>query len=151
MIITEGVKENDFWVRSNKEYVNITSLTLKVYNNIKIILDNNKLKYYTYTPRENKIKTLILKGITADYSKNDVLSHINNRKLLDTHVTSIARIPFDKTDPNRIFFLIQLAPESKTVTLTRLKYLFNQPVKWERLRKKEVIQCRRCQRVGHAS
>lgn len=151
MIISEDVKEEDFWIRANKEYINITSLTLEVYNSIKKILDKNQLKYYTYTPRENKTKTLVLKGISADYSETDVLNHINNRKLLDTQVASVTRIPFDKTDPNRIFFLIQLAPESKTVALTRLKCLLNQPVKWERLRRKEVFQCRRCQRVGHAS
>lgn len=64
---------------------------------------------------------------------------------------SVTKIAYEKEDPTKTFFLVQLSAESKTVALTRLKYLLSQPIKWERLERKEVFQCRRCQKIGHAS
>lgn len=46
-------------------------------------------------------------------------------------------------------FLVQTAAGSKLANLFAINRLAHQLLKWERLRKNDTIQCKRCQRLGH--
>lgn len=46
--------------------------------------------------------------------------------------------------------LVQLTNDSPTADLLKVKALAYQRIRWERLRKPLLYQCRRCQRVGHS-
>ncbi|CAG5093154.1 Protein of unknown function [Cotesia congregata] len=104
---------------------------------------------YLY-PQGKKKVTLVLKGVTSNYNEHDVKNFISNKKLQDVNIEKVTKLQFDKKDPNRFFFLVYLSPDSKAAALTKLRYVLNQPVRWEKIKKKAVFQCRRCQRIGHA-
>jgi len=48
-------------------------------------------------------------------------------------------------------FLVQISANNNTAQLWKIKSLFHHIVSWEKLRRKEAIQCKRCQRIGHAA
>ena len=48
-------------------------------------------------------------------------------------------------------FIIQLSCDGKPQELTNIKYLLQQVIRWEPLRKRRFFQCYRCQRIGHVS
>lgn len=145
------INEEDFWVRQINNYISVNPVKLEVYKQIKELLDKNKQQYYTYTPKEEKKVTLVLKGVISEYNEHDVKNFISNKKLQNVNIEKVTKLQFDKNDDNRFFFLVHLSPDSKPAALTKLRYILNQPVRWEKIRKKAVFQCRRCQRIGHAS
>ncbi|XP_078038362.1 uncharacterized protein LOC144470743 [Augochlora pura] len=124
---------------------------LDVFHKIKNILDAAALQYYTFTPREERKKTLVLKGIGSDFTEKDVKEYINNKNLPNLEVVEVTKMSYDRNNRNKFHFIIHITPNSKSLALTNTKYILHQQVRWERLRKKGIFQCRRCQRIGHAS
>lgn len=47
-------------------------------------------------------------------------------------------------------FLVQITADSNAAQLWKVKSLFHHIISWEKLHRKEAIQCKRCQRIGHA-
>ena len=47
--------------------------------------------------------------------------------------------------------LVQLSHDSITAYLTNIKFMANQSIKWEPLKRKGVAQCRNCQGLMHSS
>lgn len=109
------------------------------------------MEFYSYTPRDEKPKTLVLKGIHGGYDVNHVIKAINELQLPDLKINKVSKLEFNKIDKSIYHYLVQCSNESKTASLTRQKRLLHQPIKWERLRRKRIFQCARCQQVGHAS
>lgn len=48
-------------------------------------------------------------------------------------------------------FLVQLTPQSELNNLKKIRYLFHQLINWDKLMRREIIQCKKCQRIGHAA
>jgi hypothetical protein len=48
-------------------------------------------------------------------------------------------------------YIVQAEPESNINTIFNIKYLGNQAIKWEKLKKDGISQCTKCQRFGHSS
>lgn len=151
-LIKEGnIPEGDFWIRhSSKEYISVSSINIETYRKIKDWLTKNEAKFYTYTPKEDEKISLVLKGIKAEYDETDVSTYINNRKFSNIKIEKVSKIKYRK-DEDKFFFLIQLNSNSKPAELTRLNRILNQPIRWEKLRKKRIFQCKRCQPIGHSS
>lgn len=152
-IITDGkIPEGDFWVRyTDKDYITVKSLNIKTYKLIKEILKANEIQFYSYTPKENKKISLVLKGIKSEYDESDVINSINSKNLTNVKIEQVTKLKFDLKVEDKFFFIVQLANGSKPAELTRIKRMLHQNVRWERLKKKAVFQCRRCQRIGHSS
>lgn len=47
--------------------------------------------------------------------------------------------------------MVQLSPDSNPAILKTIKFVAHQVITWEKLNRKEIIQCRRCQRLGHVA
>ena len=69
----------------------------------------------------------------------------------NTEVIKVSRFQFDKNQPEQSHHLAQLSNNSKLSHIFKIKSLVYQRVKWEHLKEPKLFQCRRCQRVGHAS
>lgn len=152
LIITGKIPEGNFWVRnSNKNYIIIRAINIETYRLIKEILQTNKVQFYTYTPKKDKIISLVLKGLTPEYDENDVSTYTTNKNLPNINIKRVTKLKLSKTEEDKFFFIVQLTNGSKPAELTRINQMLHQLICWERLKKKSVFQCRRCQRVGHSS
>ena len=47
--------------------------------------------------------------------------------------------------------LVQLSPDSQPTGLHSIKFVAYQAPHWEKLKKTETTQCRKCQRLGHTA
>ena len=110
-----------------------------------------KIQFYTYTPKHLKPKSIVLKGIRGSFEPDDIKLEILDLHLPDVEIISLTKFIFNKTQPDRYHFLVQLSSKSKTVELFKIKTLAYQRVKWEHLKKMDLFQCKNCQRLGHAS
>lgn len=131
--------------------ISIYTNNINDYETIMDLLKEKKIEHYTYTPKHLKPKSLLLLGIKGNFDASEVQEEIQNMKIPEVTLTKVSKYYFDKKNPNRYHFLVQLTPESKASELTNKKLLLNQKIEWDTIRKKSVFQCKNCQRIGHAS
>ena len=124
---------------------------MPLYGKIVEILKNKGSLYYTYAPKNLRPKTLVLKGIHGNYKEEEILKEIKELNIPNTEVIEVSRFQFDKNQPEKSHDLVQLSNNSKLSDIFKIKSLAYQRVKWKHLKKPKLFQCRRCQRVGHAS
>ena len=110
--------------------------------------EKNK-RTYTYTPKYLKHKSIILKGIMGDYSETERLEEI--KSLVDTPISKIEKFHYDKEDKNLYHFLIQVPPEHDIKDLLKIKSLAYQRTNWQKVAKGCMMQCKKCQRLGHTA
>ena len=110
-----------------------------------------RIQFYSFTPKHMKLKSIILKGIRGDFSVEDIRKEIEELELPNIKITNLSRFVFNKSQPDKFHFLLQLSSDSKSAELFKIKALAYQKVKWEHLRKPDLFECKNCQRVGHAS
>jgi len=48
-------------------------------------------------------------------------------------------------------FVVQISQSSQINNLKKIKYLFHQLIYWDKLKRRDVIQCKKCQRIGHTA
>ncbi|KAI4480427.1 hypothetical protein M0802_014233 [Mischocyttarus mexicanus] len=131
LLTDNGLSPDKFYIRPySNGSVNINAVCSDSHSTVKKILDNR---------------------ISPEFTEDEVKADIESRNLSDINVIKVLKHHFYKTNANNFFFIVQLASDSKAVALTKIRYLLHQPIRWERLKRKEVFQCRRCQRAGHAS
>lgn len=101
-----------------------------------------------------KPKTILLKGIDNSFKASEILNEINNMNLANVDILKISEFTTKKSirDNKQLpFYIIQTTPNSGLKTLTNIRYILHQTVRWEKIIKNESTMCSRCQRAGHSS
>lgn len=153
LIISKNAQyKNKFYLKEVKdiEAVTIFPNNLEFHKSFKEILDSNNIEYYTYTPKTEKLKTVVLKDLFGNYTEEEILQKLNDFYLGDVDIVKVSKIMFSKIS-NNFAHLIQVTNNSNINNLTKIKTLLFQKVRWEPLRKKAPYQCKKCQRFGHSS
>lgn len=161
-ILIEGSAESKdkFHLRettsSDKDKVKITTfITIltkdkETYDTFIAILKSKEIEYYSYTPKNEKPKTLVLKYLKGNFTDEEVKSELKSRTWENVEILKVNKTSFTK-DKKSPVFLVQISNKSSIKELTKVDVILYQKVKWEPLRKNEVFQCTKCQRLGHAS
>ena len=140
-LIKEISKENHIiYTQSAVHYKAITDVLLE-----------KKIQYFTYTPKELKPKSILLKGIRGNFDIEEIKQEILNLNTPGIEITNLSKFVFDKSQPDKFHHLLQLSHNSNTKELFKIKTIAFQRVRWEHLRRPAIFQCRKCQRLGHAS
>ena len=74
-LLTEGnIQKNEFLInQSTHDSLSISAHTMPLYRNIIEILRNKGALYYTFTPKNLRLKTLVLKGIHGTFKEEEIL------------------------------------------------------------------------------
>lgn len=155
LLKTKLTDKNCFYIRninSGKHalYVN----TLANYNIAIDLLRTCNSKFYTYTAKSHKPLNLLLKGLDHNYSEQEVLEELKSQNIHNVKLIKVVRFSTSKSKQDDIIlpmFIIQVTPDNDINNLSKVKYLFHQVISWNRLVKRDIIQCKRCQRIGHAA
>lgn len=91
----------------------------------------------------------MLKGLNKNTTLDELKEELDSLKLTDVKITKVSELK-TKTNYTKIF-LVQCSAESNIKKLTAINKLLFQIVKWESLKKEEVVQCKKCQRLGHVA
>lgn len=115
------------------------------------IAKEQKFEYNTYTPSEEKMVNVLIKG----------LDHIDDSKVIEAALAAKGFAPYKiqkhitgymrKNSIKSNLWLIVLQPNTDTAELFRIKSIESAIIKFEFLRKPKVIQCKRCQRFNHSA
>ncbi|XP_014473076.1 PREDICTED: nucleic-acid-binding protein from mobile element jockey-like isoform X1 [Dinoponera quadriceps] len=120
----------------------------------KELLTKTNTNYYTYTAKSNKNHTYLLKGINQSYTEEEILSELHRHNYENIKFIKASRFSTKRSIQNKIIlpiFLVTIEANSNLDMLKEIKYIDYNVIHWERLKKKETIQCKKCQRIGHAA
>lgn len=112
------------------------------------------INFFTFTPQVDRIKTMVLKGLEADFEPETILSELKLLESEDLKFEGIAN--FVTPNARRLnralpMFLVRLTASSNINKVMKIKRILHQTISWEPLKKTEKIQCKRCQRLGHVA
>lgn len=124
-----------------------------VHTNMMRLLRDKKVEAYSFTPKELKQLSLIMRGLYHGCEVSQVTEEFE--KIAPGVVSKVTKYTTKYSIKNSLdtgLFLVTLCPGKKLSDVAHIKYLLSQVVSWERPKKKEQeLQCHRCQKWGHAA
>lgn len=137
--------------QNNEEESTITTESYVAYDDIRNVLKSNNIQFTPSPPKHEKPKTLILKGIKGDFNEEDVASEIADLEIPNCIITKVSKLIYNPNCTDRFHYIVKFTSDSTLSEISKIETLLYQSARWEHLKKKNIFQCRRCQRVGHAS
>lgn len=113
-------------------------------------LKDENVNHFTYTPAQNKRQTFILRGLDGDEDEAQVLADLQHLNLTAVNFLKVTKLTNNATRVNTLF-VVQATADSVEATIFKATKLNHVIVRWERLKRKEILQCHRCQRLGHTA
>ena len=150
----EKIQPDKFKIKNNADNNHIIyALDMQVYNKIKLLLTEKSINFYTYTPKQEKKKSIVLKGINAEYTDNEIKEELTALKIDNVTIIKVEKMKFRNKNDDFLHrnYIVQLSNDSDLSALTKTRTLLQQVIYWQPLRRSKVFQCYKCQRVGHAS
>lgn len=122
-----------------------------VHADMMALLKEKKISSYSFTPKENKQMSLVIRGLYYDTEINEIKSALDISVPGVISKVSKFTTKFSlKNDFDTGLFLVTLVPGKKLNDVSHIKFLLSQCIVWEKPKRKDnEIQCRNCQLWGH--
>lgn len=127
---------------------------IEPYEEVKKCLTEANVKFFTYTPKHLKNQTFVLKGLHQSENVDDILQCLKRCSSNELDVIKVTRFTTRRSTANKAvlpIFLVHISASSQSKHLVKIRRVNYQVVQWERLRKGGILQCKNCQRFGHAA
>lgn len=134
----------------NKTKMRVFPKTSDIRSKLLSLLDERFIEYNTYTPLDQKMQNVLLKGTEID--NEDIIREALEKNNIQPH--KIRRFETGYMRKNNLtsnIWQIVLKPNTDLKLIFNIKYVAEWSVKWELMRKRAIIQCKRCQRLNHSS
>lgn len=117
------------------------------------LLKEKQIPAYSFTPKELRQTSLILRGLYHCCEVSDIKDDLNKNALGAVFkVTKFTTKHSVNNGYDTGLFLVTLCPGKTLTDVANIKSVLSQIVKWETPKKKEQeIQCHRCQKWGHVA
>ena len=128
--------------------------SLNDYIKAKEILTAANTAYYTYTPKSQKLHTYLLKRLGNSFREAEILEDLKALKIDEIQFTKVSRFATRKLGENNILlpiYIVQVSPNSNIGKLQKINRLNYLKAHWEKIKKNDVTQCHKCQRIGHTA
>lgn len=136
------------FTRVKKSKMRVLPKTVEVRNKLIDLLRKRNIDYNTYTPSDERMQSLLLKGTEIEDAQ-EIIDTLNDHGIVPHNVQLYETGYMRKNNIKSNIWQITLQPKTDTNTLTNIRYIAEWSVKWELQRKRTLIQCRRCQRFQH--
>lgn len=123
--------------------VNVKLNRVEDHEKVKKLLEKDNISFFTYTPKDQKPYTFMIRGLSETYDESDLQGFIAERGLNIT-VNRMVKLGGDR-------WILQLSSDSDAKAFKKIQYFLNSKVRIGKHKNKGLIQCRNCQRFGHIS
>ena len=147
-------KENFHVKRVNKNKHTLYTENIQDFKHVKEQLEATEAKFFSYTPKEEKVQSFLLKGLDTNVDPEELIIDLKTLNVENVTFLKASRYTTPKSlKENKFlpFYLVQISPSSQSTKLHSIKYINHQVVRWEKLKKRGSIQCKKCQRLGHVA
>lgn len=153
--IKNGLKINQFKIKEfNNKKISLYMSERDDYNRVKAYLEKTKVKFFTFTPKDIKTKTYVLKGLSANEEINVIYEELCKYQNENLKFIKVSQFTTKKATNNGYdlpIYLVQISGESKVNELKSINNLLYRCIRWEALKKPEIAQCRNCQSFFHSA
>lgn len=152
--VKNGLKINDFRIKEFRNKKSLFMNNLKDYARVKTYLEKSTAKFFTFTPKSEKTKTYLLKGLSGDTQIEDILHELNKYQEDDLKFIKVSQFTTKKSKEKGYLlpmFLVQISSNSSINKLKQIKTLLYHCIRWEQLKHPEIPQCRNCQGFFHSA
>lgn len=146
-----GLPQDSFSVSISKGLHSIQVMKQIDYDKVKLALKSNQIQFYSFTPKGEKLKSILLKGVSEEYTSDQVLEDLLNRNIPSVEIKKVTELKFVHDNQERRHLIVQITQRSSLKELFKIKNVLHMKTRWERLRRNKLLQCRRCQRIGHTA
>ena len=138
--------------RINKNVTHLLTASIDNFLKAMNIVKSEKINFFSYTPAALKQHSLLLKGIDGSYTEVDIKEALKELQI-SQYIVKISKYNPNKSLKNNSYnyWILQCTPDTDLSIFFNIKYILNQKIKIEKLLKREIIQCKNCQRYGHAA
>lgn len=148
--------KNGFYIKNSVNNTNLFVYDKTDWNEMKNFFQNEKVRFHTYTLKEEKKHSFVLYGLEAPAPSPPNTDDYILKEIEDELVTKFgikdAKCIRMKTKKNALFMILTAQDVSLKTLTTQVRFLHHTRISWDRLRNsKRIIQCHRCQRWGHAT
>lgn len=152
MAFTEDVKNlrseiNKFLGNNNtilfllRSQVKIQNLTKEDFEKTKDLLNKTNTKYFTFTAKDEKPFTLLIKNITNQFQESEVEDAVRE-KIPDVNILNLKNF-------NSRMWIVQLKDAESASKIKKLRSLLGFGIVVTKYNGKKILQCRNCQRYNH--
>lgn len=99
-------KDKFFTEEVDSNIYTIFALYLERHKIIVNFLIELKWEFYTYTPREEKLETPVLKGARGGFDENDIKMEIDSLNPAEVKTTKVTKLSFNKMNKQLHHFIV---------------------------------------------
>lgn len=111
------------------------------------ILKEKNIPHFTFTPKEEKNTSLLLKNVPEEYDLQDVIEELKTLEYYNK-IAKVSQLNKGKLARYK-FYIISVLPGQPIGEFLKLDLLFHTRVRIEKFINKDEPQCFKCQRLGH--
>lgn len=135
------LKDSDIVVHYSGKTARVSLRTQQQYKKMIKYLVERKINYFTYTSRDEKPFSYVVKNLSTDLPEMSVkLAFV----ALKFNVIKLRKI-------SKMVWFLQLKSKGNTGNITKVKNILDHDVTIEKFKRRHTVQCRNCQRLGHTA
>jgi len=135
------IKDSDVVVHYTGKTARVSLRTPQHYRKMIKYLVERKINYFTYTKRDEKPFSYVVKNLSTDLPEMSVkLAFV----ALKFNVIKLSKI-------SKMVWFLQLKSKGNTGNITKVKNILDHNVTIEKFKRRHTMQCRNCQRLGHTA
>ena len=145
--IEKDISKEDYKLKINNNHVKVLPTHPDAYRKLTKLLKTLNAKFHTYQLKQERPFRVVLRNIHHSVDLDELKYELQN---LGHEVTNISNIKHRISKNPLSLFFIDLKQKGNNKDIYNVNRLMNSIVKFESpLVKKEIVQCKRCQRYGH--
>ncbi|CAG5102993.1 Similar to ORF1: Nucleic-acid-binding protein from transposon X-element (Drosophila melanogaster) [Cotesia congregata] len=148
---TANINQETFSITMSKGQHQLLAKNQLSFEKIKEVLIANNFNFYSFTPKSEKLKSLLLKGMSPDVTTDMVFKDLTEKNIPSVVFKKVSELKFMRDDEPRRHLIVQVTQTSSLKELFKTRQVLNLKARWERLRRNRALQCRKWQRLGHTA
>ena len=146
--IVKDITKEDYKLKINNNHVEILPTHPDAYRKLTKLLKTLNTKFHTYQLKQERPFRVVLRNIHHSVDLDELKFELQT---LVHEVTNLINIRHRVTKNPLSLFFVDLKQKGNNKEIYNVNRLMNSIVKFEPpLVKKEIVQCKRCQRYGHS-
>ena len=145
--IQKAIDKNEYKLKISNNSVKVLPANPDAYRKLTKLLKTLNANFHTYQLKQERPFRLVLRNIHHSVDLDDLKFELQK---LGHEVTNISNIRHRVTKNPLSLFFIDIKQKENNKEIYNVNRLMNSIVKFEpHLVKKEIVQCKRCQRYSH--
>ncbi|CAG5084234.1 Protein of unknown function [Cotesia congregata] len=105
---SNNLDQEAFTITMSKGLHSVQAKNQTTFETIKIVLIKNNYQFYTFTPRGEKLKSLLLKGMSEDTTPEIVLEDLKAKNIPSVEFKKVSELKFKRDGEERRHLIVQI-------------------------------------------